>query len=97
MTDRRKSKRMGAFHLKFREADGGNRRVDMGALFDSQYPGSYGVSFTLPTEELNDEGYPLRERIVAVKTESGKTLDISEAFLNFTCYDAMEARPPREE
>lgn len=95
--DKQKRKRMGAISLKFKEADGTNRREDFGAMFDSPWVGNYGVSLTLRTGEEDDNGYPVREKVVAIKTESGRALDISEAFINFTCYDAMEAKPPRED
>jgi hypothetical protein len=88
---------MGVFNLKFKEADGSNRKEDFGALFDSPWEGNYGVSLTLRTGEDNEEGYPIRERVVAIKTEGGRTLDISEAFINFSAFEAMAARPPRED
>ena len=95
MTEKRK--RVGAFNLKFKNPDGSNRKEDFGAMFDSPWEGNYGVSWTLKTGEDDENGFPIRERITAIKTESGRTLDISEAFVNFSCYDPMAARPPREE
>jgi len=92
-----KRKRVGAFNLKFKEADGTNRREDFGAMFDSPWQGNYGVSLTLRTGEEDENGYPVREKVVAIKTESGRALDISEAFINFNCYSDMDAKPPRED
>jgi hypothetical protein len=88
---------MGVFNLKFKEADGSNRKEDFGALFDSPWEGNYGVSLTLRTGEEDENGYPVRERVVAIKTESGRAMDISEAFINFTAFEEMDARPPRED
>lgn len=91
-----KRKRMAVLNLKFKQADGTNRREDFGAVFDSPWPGNYGVSLSLNTGKDNEAGYPEREKIVAIKTESGRALDISEAFVNMVVFEEMESKPPRD-
>ena len=91
-----KRKRVGVLNLKFKESDGTNRREDFGAMFDSPWPGNYGVSLSLNTGKDDANGYPIREKVVAIKTESGRALDVSEAFVNFVQFEEMEPKPPRE-
>jgi hypothetical protein len=61
-----------------------------------RYQGNLGVSLTLPTGDTDENGYPVRDRVVAIKTAGGRKLDISEAFVNLIVYEDIDARPPFE-
>ena len=98
-----KRKRMGVFNLKFKEADGTNKRVDFGAMFDSPWEGNYGCALSLPTGEKDERGYDIRIPIVAIKSAptadnpEGLKMDISDAFVNYVAFEEMAAKPPRED
>ena len=74
--------------------DGKREKLELGGVFTGKFKGNYGVGLTLPTGETGEDGYPVRDRIIAVKTASGRKLDISEAFVNLIVYEEMEARDP---
>lgn len=76
------------------KVDGKREKTELGGIFTGRFKGNYGVSLTLPTGETDENGHPVRDRIVAVKTASGRKLDISEAFVNLIVYEEMEARDP---
>jgi hypothetical protein len=97
-----KGKRVGVFNLKFKQPDGTNKRVDFGAMFSTQWDGNYGCSLTLPTGEEDENGYPVRAKVVALKTApcpghpEGIKMEVDEAFVNYVQFEHMEPKPPRE-
>lgn len=107
MTEKFKSKRVAKLELKIskdnpqfaellplgRTTKNGDLVVEIGGVFTSPYQGNMGVSLTLPTGETGENGYPVRERLQAVKSNTHK-IDISECFINAIVYEAIEARPP---
>lgn len=87
-TNSRKAK----LELSFKGQPGEKReRVPLGGVFQGRFPGSYDVSFSVPSEK---DGW---DKIVAVKTAEGRIIDITEAFVNLVVYEELEARPPFEE
>jgi hypothetical protein len=110
MTEKFKSKRVAKLELKVskdnpqfeallplgRTTNKGDLVIEIGALFTSPYPGNLGVSLTLPSGETGENGYPVRERLQAVKSNTHK-VDISECFINAIVYEAIDARPPYED
>jgi len=96
MTEKHQSKRVAKLELKIPiPGEKKKEKLEFGGIFTSPYQGNYGVSLTLQTGEKDPEtGYPVRDRVVAIKTESGRKLDISEVFCNLIVYEDMEARPP---
>ena len=94
-------KRHGKIELS-KQIEGSKKRAKMefGAIFEGKFQGNYGVSLTLPRKDENgnvvigENGYPEREKVVAVKGEFGQKVDMRDCFINFLCYEAMEERPP---
>ena len=80
--------------------DGKREKTEFGAVFEGKFQGNYGVSLTIPRKDENgnvvigDNGYPEREKIVAVKGEFGQKLSLRDAFINLIAYEEMTARPP---
>ncbi len=80
--------------------DGKREKLELGGVFTGKFQGNYGVALTLPLKDkdgntvMNDEGYPERDKIIAVKCASGRKLLIGDAFVNLIVYEALEARPP---
>ena len=90
------SKRPAKFEIVFVDPDTNETtRLEFGAVFRGRYEGNFNVALSLPTGEEDANGYPVRDRIVAVKTESGKKVSIAEAFVNLHVYEALEAKPRR--
>lgn len=93
-------KRHGKLELSKQGSNGKRVKMELGAVFEGKFQGNYGVSLTLPRKDENgnviigENGYPEREKIVAVKGEYGQKLIISDCFINFLCYEEMSARPP---
>jgi hypothetical protein len=85
--------RVAKLELSIRK-DGKREKIELGGVFTGKFQGNYGVSLTLPTGETGEDGYPVRDKIVAVKTASGRKLSIEEAFVNLIVYEAMEERAP---
>lgn len=82
--------RKAKLELSFKAPAGQKRkRVAVGGVFEGKYPGSYDVSFSVAKE--GGDGW---ERITALKTESGRKLDIADAFMNLVVYEPLDARPP---
>lgn len=82
--------------------DGKREKIELGGVFTGKFEGNYGVALTLPLLDeagnpvletgKNGNEYPARDKIIAVKTESGRKLNISEAFVNLIVYEALAAR-----
>lgn len=70
-------------------------KLEFGGVFPSKFAGAFSVSLTLPTGETDANGYPVREKITDVKTESGRTVKLSDYFVNLTVFEALAAREPR--
>lgn len=74
--------------------DNKREKLELGGVFTGRFKGNYGVSLTLPTGETGEDGFPVRDKIIAVKTASGRKVNISEAFVNLIVYEELEARDP---
>lgn len=78
------NKRVGRVVCKHRDTD---EKFSIGGIF-SPFPGAYSLGLAVGT----DEGF---DRITAVKTESGKKIDISNHFLNLYVNETMTPYEPK--
>ena len=70
-------------------------KVEFGSVWPTDWDGTYNVRLTLPTGEVDERGFPVREKVTHVRTESGKKLDITKALgINLIVYEALSERPP---
>ena len=91
------AKRTASVRLRTKLDDGSYSVENAGAIVSSDYPGSYTYFFEVDTDEKDENGYVIRDRIVAIKTASGRKIDITNSYLNVTVWDDMGAKPPRDE
>ena len=81
--------------------DGSKTYENFGVVFESTFPGVYALIEEIDTDEKDDNGYPVRSRIVARKAANGEKIidspreDGARVFYNLTVWETMEAKPPR--
>lgn len=90
-------KKTASVRLRTKLDDGTYAVENAGAIVSSDYAGSYTYFFEFDTDAKDENGYTVRDRVVALKTASGRKIDITNGFLNITVWDEMDAKPPRSE
>lgn len=91
-----KRSRVASVRLSKKLDDGTRVNENAGNIVSSEYQGSYTFFFEFDTDKKDENGYTVRDRVVALKTESGRKIDISEAYLNITAWEDMAGKPPRD-
>jgi len=81
-----KNKRVGRVVCKNRDTD---EKVSIGGIF-SPFPGAYSLGLAVAKEDGG--GF---DRVIALKTESGEKLDISNCFLNMYVNETMTPYEPK--
>jgi hypothetical protein len=98
-----KKRKTASVRLRTRVGEKEYTTENAGVIITSDYAGSYSLILEFDTDEKDEKGYPVREKVKGLVTESGRKVRlIDEAgglvgFLNVTVWDEMEAKPPRQD
>lgn len=98
-----KTTKHASIQLKSRVGDNEYNKENAGSIWPSKYPGSYSISLEFDTDEKDEKGYTIREKVKGFVTESGRKVRLIDeagnrcAFLNVTVWEEMEAKPPRQD
>jgi hypothetical protein len=93
------SKRKASVSLKTRVGDKEYTYENAGGVIASDYEGSYTIILSFDTDEKNEKGYPVQDRVLGLVTESGRKVRIIDdagkpcAFLNVTVWEDMAQKP----
>jgi len=91
------SKRPASVRLRTKLDNGEYAMENAGSLFLANFDGAveagaYRLRLAFDTDKKDDNGYPVRDEVIALKTASGRKVDLRNAYLNVTVWETIPAK-----